>query len=286
MPRKNRTQIPKDIAASILYQTNRTCCVCHQENKPVQIHHIDENPSNNDIANLTALCLDCHNETQKSGGFDRKLDPAQIKLYRDDWIKTMAEYRNRFREEMIKSKLKIQQKTEITPIEIPESKFSDLDKEIRELIKKIGKYKISDLLQEAKLIAIDTNDKEMQNWIDLELKGYDATKNRIQHEKAKKIFSEYRFINVKFFLQASNHSITQEVNYPIWLMHSMTSIEEYLQKYKKDNIMMTIKIELPKKMPRLSSQTVNALLPELELERIVHGAERKLSQYLESKLIL
>lgn len=46
---------------------------------------MDEDPSNNDIDNLAVLCLECHHSTQLRGGFDRKLDAAQVRLYRNEW---------------------------------------------------------------------------------------------------------------------------------------------------------------------------------------------------------
>lgn len=81
-----RNDIPSDISAKVLFLSNRTCCVCRVKGKPIQIHHIDGNSLNNDLRNLAVLCLDCHNETQISGGFGRKLSPEQVILYRDDWI--------------------------------------------------------------------------------------------------------------------------------------------------------------------------------------------------------
>lgn len=93
--------IPKDIAAKVLFISDRTCCVCRIKGKPIQIHHIDENDSNNDINNLAILCLDCHNETQIKGGFHRKLDADQIILYRDDWYSIVS--RDRINTELEKS---------------------------------------------------------------------------------------------------------------------------------------------------------------------------------------
>jgi hypothetical protein len=61
--------------------------------KPFQIHHIDENPANNEFRNLAVLCLECHNETQIRGGFGRKLNADQIILYRDDWLIQVAKTR-------------------------------------------------------------------------------------------------------------------------------------------------------------------------------------------------
>jgi tetratricopeptide (TPR) repeat protein len=91
--KKARTPIPSEMAARVLFLSDRTCCVCRVQGKPVQIHHIDENPSNNSFKNLAVLCFDCHRETQIRGGFDRKLDADQVTLYRDDWYRTVAQQR-------------------------------------------------------------------------------------------------------------------------------------------------------------------------------------------------
>lgn len=92
MPTKTRTAIPDEVAALVLFQSDRVCCVCRLR-KPVQIHHIDENPANHQSDNLAVLCLDCHRETQIRGGFDRKLDAHQIALYRADWLAAVAKQR-------------------------------------------------------------------------------------------------------------------------------------------------------------------------------------------------
>src|SRR6266853_4569931 len=84
MAKKNRVEIPDAIAAEVLFLSDRTCCVC-RERRPVQIHHIDEDPSNYEARNLAVLCFYCHRDTQIRGGFDRKLDSTQIRRYRDDW---------------------------------------------------------------------------------------------------------------------------------------------------------------------------------------------------------
>jgi hypothetical protein len=82
---KQRVEIPPDTAAEVLFLADRTCCVCRQRGKPVQIHHIDGDSSNSVGDNLAVLCFDCHRETQIRGGFDRKLDAAQVRLYKEDW---------------------------------------------------------------------------------------------------------------------------------------------------------------------------------------------------------
>jgi Protein of unknown function (DUF3298)/Deacetylase PdaC len=93
--KKQRVEISPDIAAEILFQSDRTCCVCRQRGRPTQLHHIDEDPSNNSPENLAVLCFDCHRETQIRGGFDRKLDAAQVKLYRADWMRRVEIRRDR-----------------------------------------------------------------------------------------------------------------------------------------------------------------------------------------------
>jgi hypothetical protein len=92
-PKKDRNEIPTARAAQILFLSDRTCCVCRIKGKPVQIHHIDENPANNTLPNLAVLCFDCHTETQIRGGFHRKLDAEQVILYRDDWLINVARER-------------------------------------------------------------------------------------------------------------------------------------------------------------------------------------------------
>lgn len=83
---KERIEVPRQLAASVLFLADRTCCVCRERGKPIQIHHVDENPVNNELQNLAVVCFECHNDTQIKGGFGRKLDAAQIIQYRDDWI--------------------------------------------------------------------------------------------------------------------------------------------------------------------------------------------------------
>jgi hypothetical protein len=91
---KPRTRIPDSVAAQVLFTADRTCCVCRQPDKPLQIHHIDDNPINHKSDNLAVLCLECHEKTQISGGFSRKLDLHQIRLYRDSWNETVAAKRS------------------------------------------------------------------------------------------------------------------------------------------------------------------------------------------------
>jgi hypothetical protein len=88
-----RVPIPKELAAEVWVKHDGTCCVCQQRGKAVQIHHVDEDPSNNGEENLAVLCLECHDDTQVRGGFGRKLGAAQVIKYRDDWVARVTEVR-------------------------------------------------------------------------------------------------------------------------------------------------------------------------------------------------
>lgn len=90
-----RTSIPRVIAAKVLFDSDRTCCVCRDKTRGVQLHHIDSDNTNHSPENLAVLCGLCHDETQLSGGFFRKLDPDQVILYREDWYRIVAKSRMR-----------------------------------------------------------------------------------------------------------------------------------------------------------------------------------------------
>lgn len=112
MTQKRRVPIPAAIAARVEFNADRTCCICRTKGKHYQIHHIDDDPSNNDIANLAVLCFQCHGDTQIRGGFGRHLKAGLVRLYRDDWDSLVAakrsdEYRN------IASPLKIPNRSEV-----------------------------------------------------------------------------------------------------------------------------------------------------------------------------
>jgi tetratricopeptide (TPR) repeat protein len=93
MKRKQKSEVPVDLAARVLFKSDRTCCVCRTAGKPVQLHHVDEDPGNSVERNLAVLCFDCHTDTQIKGGFHRKLDCDQVILYRDDWNQIVAQRR-------------------------------------------------------------------------------------------------------------------------------------------------------------------------------------------------
>lgn len=86
-----RVSIPDEVAAEVLFRHHRICWVCNIPGKTVQIHHIDDDHANNDPANLAVLCLECHNETQVTGGFGRKLRAPEVIKHRNDWVQRVKE---------------------------------------------------------------------------------------------------------------------------------------------------------------------------------------------------
>jgi hypothetical protein len=90
---KNRTRIPENVAAAVLVASAHTCCKCEERGKAIQIHHIDEDPSNHDPSNLAVLCFQCHHETQITGGFGRQLSAAEVRIYRDQWTERVQKRR-------------------------------------------------------------------------------------------------------------------------------------------------------------------------------------------------
>jgi hypothetical protein len=80
-----RVPMSPSFTAQILFASDHTCCKCRDPGRPVQIHHIDDDPGNNSVGNLAVLCLLCHNETQQHGGFGRRFSAELAREYRNDW---------------------------------------------------------------------------------------------------------------------------------------------------------------------------------------------------------
>jgi hypothetical protein len=58
MEKEARKNIPQKIEKQVMNEFSYECAICG-ESKP-QLHHIDENPGNNDSLNLIPLCPNCH----------------------------------------------------------------------------------------------------------------------------------------------------------------------------------------------------------------------------------
>ena len=55
---KKRISIPKTVAEEVLKEYRHKCAMCGRHEP--QLHHIDEDPGNNDPVNLIPLCPNCH----------------------------------------------------------------------------------------------------------------------------------------------------------------------------------------------------------------------------------
>jgi hypothetical protein len=75
----------EELADHVLFESDKTCCVCHDRSRPVKIHHLDGNHSNNVRSNLVVLCDPCHTAAHTKAPFSRNLTPSLIRLYDAFW---------------------------------------------------------------------------------------------------------------------------------------------------------------------------------------------------------
>lgn len=75
---KTRISIPQKITSKVLKEFNHRCAKCGADNP--HLHHIDENPSNNDPLNLIPLCPNCHLVDQHNP--TRLVEPGKLSLFR------------------------------------------------------------------------------------------------------------------------------------------------------------------------------------------------------------
>ncbi|MCK4981936.1 MAG: HNH endonuclease [Victivallaceae bacterium] len=74
----SRPIIPKPIREKVLNEYNHRCAI-GSEDKP-HLHHIDEDPTNNDIMNLIPLCPNCHLTDQHNP--TKKIEQYKLQLFR------------------------------------------------------------------------------------------------------------------------------------------------------------------------------------------------------------
>ncbi len=83
--KKQRVKIPKEIEYEILYKAAHTCSVCREPRNGVQIHHIDNDPSNNSTDNLILLCNTCHDEAHTKRFLSKNLTPEKLSFFKKEW---------------------------------------------------------------------------------------------------------------------------------------------------------------------------------------------------------
>lgn len=83
MEKKTRTKIPQlaKLKANLQKEIDSICPFCgNDEVGHFEIHHIDENPSNNEISNLLMLCPICHSKITKGDILQQEVYKKKILL--------------------------------------------------------------------------------------------------------------------------------------------------------------------------------------------------------------
>lgn len=75
---KRRASIPRAVRDNVLAGFSHRCGICGADNP--HLHHIDENPSNNDPHNLLPLCPNCHLNDQHNPTV--RIEPERLLLFR------------------------------------------------------------------------------------------------------------------------------------------------------------------------------------------------------------
>jgi len=78
-----RVPVLPSTQSALLIANRHACCICQKAR--VQIHHIDGDPSNNDLANLATLCTDHHDLASMQIGLTKKLQPDEVTRYKTTW---------------------------------------------------------------------------------------------------------------------------------------------------------------------------------------------------------
>lgn len=70
---------------------HHTCCICEEPRHPVEIHHIDFDPSKNDWNNLAVVCRNCHGLITAKSNLGSNYTPNEVLKYKHEWEKRCAE---------------------------------------------------------------------------------------------------------------------------------------------------------------------------------------------------
>jgi len=86
-----RKRVPRKIEHTLFYKCVFVCVIC--QSASIQIHHIDENSSNNDESNLVPLCSPHHNEAHTTRKNNANLTTTRIKAFKKKWINDVKKNR-------------------------------------------------------------------------------------------------------------------------------------------------------------------------------------------------
>jgi hypothetical protein len=97
-----RPDIPKSVYDMLMYESNRTCCICKDDRRPIIIHHIVpwEKVYKHEIDNLVVLCVLHHAEAHRgllsgSGLLENKLAPEEVKVHKQNWLDEIKELKRK-----------------------------------------------------------------------------------------------------------------------------------------------------------------------------------------------
>lgn len=91
--KKKKGEIFASTEAEVMFKSDLQCCICQK--KGDHIHHLDSDPSDNNIDNLTLLCFKHHNEAIITGSLSKKLSRLTILNYREHHYKVIEYARQR-----------------------------------------------------------------------------------------------------------------------------------------------------------------------------------------------
>lgn len=86
-----RPKIPKPLERRLLYESAYVCVIC--QSGGCQIHHIDQDHSNNKETNLVVLCVKHHDEAHTKRQLSKNLDPRALKDAKTVWTEDVKRQR-------------------------------------------------------------------------------------------------------------------------------------------------------------------------------------------------
>jgi len=90
--RKARPKISQGIIDEIMVLCKHKCCWC-ETNDSTEIHHINEDSSNNEKDNLFPCCPICQKKFHTSTPFARKITENQLKMRRDNFYDSQSNFK-------------------------------------------------------------------------------------------------------------------------------------------------------------------------------------------------
>lgn len=86
-----RKAIPSAIKNKLLYESRYCCAICQKSG--CQIHHIDQDHSNNAEGNLIVLCAAHHDEAHTTRSMSNNLDARALRHAKNKWTKQVQDSR-------------------------------------------------------------------------------------------------------------------------------------------------------------------------------------------------